>query len=591
MIDDINEIRALATKYSVQQLRNLADLKLLDPIKAVMAGNMINHIQKQNAKPPSTSVAQDLLGIQQPMPMQGQQQPMPPQQASQQPPQQPPQMAQAPAGIEGLPAGDVGNYAGGGIVAFDDGGYVPKYAGADGSVTTSSPVGRGLSKFFGGRTYSPDVTQQLKALDEQYQALAARDRQLNGMFGFQQQTPEQQTESAKVKQQMQEVFQQSQSLKNTQADPAAAPAVDQSAAETARLQRQNTILNPIGRDNNIPPPPLPSGERVPAPPVLTASKPIEPPTLGAFDPNAVKLTGPKMDMPKVEALSTIAKEREAAEAAEGFNKNLTAEQIKRIEDKQKKLEDFESRAGGEALMNFGLGLLGAKRGQEWETVGKSGQAALSAYKSDVKDLRSAKEKLDERSEALRLADNQAKKTNSAADIAKRDAQVAKYDAAKLAVYTAENELTKTQAQVSASVYGAKAQAGATVFSAQLSAQTQREVANLNAKVQQWIYSRPPAEIQTIEGIAQRTGKSFEVAMKEFYQGRYGSRNVLTDEDVLKMATKNLSDRAIVNPTQQQIQQEAAIIKQAYAGIQNGNVGGGGTLQPGPNGTQTYVPRQ
>ena len=591
MIDDINEIRALATKYSVQQLRNLADLKLLDPIKAVMAGNMINHIQKQNAKPPSTSVAQDLLGIQQPMPMQGQQQPMPPQQASQQPPQQPPQMAQAPAGIEGLPAGDVGNYAGGGIVAFDDGGYVPKYAGADGSVTTSSPVGRGLSKFFGGRTYSPDVTQQLKALDEQYQALAARDRQLNGMFGFQQQTPEQQTESAKVKQQMQEVFQQSQSLKNTQADPAAAPAVDQSAAETARLQRQNTILNPIGRDNNIPPPPLPSGERVPAPPVLTASKPIEPPTLGAFDPNAVKLTGPKMDMPKVEALSTIAKEREAAEAAEGFNKNLTAEQIKRIEDKQKKLEDFESRAGGEALMNFGLGLLGAKRGQEWETVGKSGQAALSAYKSDVKDLRSAKEKLDERSEALRLADNQAKKTNSAADIAKRDAQVAKYDAAKLAVYTAENELTKTQAQVSASVYGAKAQAGATVFSAQLSAQTQREVANLNAKVQQWIYSRPPAEIQTIEGIAQRTGKSFEAAMKEFYQGRYGSRNVLTDEDVLKMATKNLSDRAIVNPTQQQIQQEAAIIKQAYAGIQNGNVGGGGTLQPGPNGTQTYVPRQ
>ena len=43
---------------------------------------------------------------------------------------------QAPAGVEGLPAGDVGNYsmAGGGIVAFGDGGDVPGYAGTNGSL-------------------------------------------------------------------------------------------------------------------------------------------------------------------------------------------------------------------------------------------------------------------------------------------------------------------------------------------------------------------------------------------------------------------------------------------------------------------------
>lgn len=590
MIDDINEIRALATKYSVQQLRNLADLKLLDPIKAVMAGNMINHIQKQNAKPPSTSVAQDLLGIQQQMPMQGQQQQqMPPQEMPQQAPQQPPQMAQAPAGIEGLPAGDVGNYAGGGIVAFDDGGRVPGYAGADGSVTTSSPVGRGLSGFFGGRTYSPDVTQQLKALDEQYQALAARDRQLNGMFGFQQQTPAQQAEAAKVKQQMQEVFQQAQSLKNTRADPAAAPAVDQSAAETARLQRQDTILNPIGGDN-IPPAPLPPPRRDAPPPTLTTSKPIEPPTIGEFKP--IKLTG--VDRPPaatVSDLKTIKEIREGQENAEGYDRNLTKKQLDRLEEKQKKLEDFESRAGGEALFNFGLGLLGAKEGQEAQRAGESGKASLEKYTTARKELRLEKEKLDERGEALRLAENQAKKTNSAADVAEFRRQQDKFDAQRMKFYEVESDLAKTGAQVGATVYGAKSQAATSMYTAQLSAQTQRDVAKLSAETQRWVASRPPAEILAIEEVARRTGKPFDQAMKDFYGSRYGARNVLTDEDVLKMATKNLSDRAIVNPTQQQIQQEAAIIKQAYAGIQNGTVGGGGSLQQGANGSFNYVPRQ
>lgn len=472
MINDINEIRALATKYSVQQLKNLADLKLLDPIKAVMAGNMINHIQKQNAKPPSTSVAQDLLGIQQPMPMQGQQQPMPPQQqAPQQPPQQPPQMAQAPAGVESLPAGDVGNYAGGGIVAFAGGGDTDIFG------NPRRIAGRGFA------APDPEVLQQ---------QLQQIESQINSLPPGRARAPlEQQRNALRAKLGME--------IPNASTVPTI-PASEMNSYIQAN-RNLNTALSttPNTLAESSAPPALPSGERVPAPPALTASKPIEPPTLGAFDPNAVKLTGPKLDMPKVEALSTIAKEREAAEAAEGFNKNLTAEQIRRIEDKQKKLEDFESRAGGEALFNFGLGLLGAKQGREFETVGKSGQAALSAYKSDVKDLRAAKEKLDERSEALRLADNQAKKTNSAADIAKRDAQVAKYDAAKLAVYTAENKLTETQAQVSAMTRGQDAQFATSTYATKQAAQTAQE--NQRTQLQ-------------VAGIHAASQKAYALAVKE-----------------------------------------------------------------------------
>jgi hypothetical protein len=461
MINDIHEIQALATKYSVAQLKNLADLKLIDPIKAVMAGNMINHIQKQNAQLPSTTVAQDLLGIQgsgtgtmagTTLGMQGQEQgpTAPPQQA----PQQPPQMAQAPAGIEGLPAGDVGNYAGGGIVAFDDGGRVPGYAGGpvDGSFINTEPqrvAGRGFV------APSTDVLQQ--ALQQVDAAIAAappgrgrsalenRRNELRSRLGG-----------------------------NVSPVATTAPAVDQSAAETARLQRQND-MNPFATDNNVPPPPLPSGDRVAMPSAPIGSKPLEPPKLGDFNPNAIPLTGAtRPPTSKVDTLEAIKKQRETAEEAEGFNKNLTKEQLNRLEEKQKKLDDFESRAGGEALFNFGLGLLGAKRGQEFETAGKSGQAALSAYKSDVKDLRSAKDKLDERAEALRLAENQARKTNSAADIARRDTQEAKFDAQQMEFYKAENKLKETQAQVGATVYSAQEHAKATNYHTQQAALTAQD---------------------------------------------------------------------------------------------------------------------
>jgi hypothetical protein len=122
-IPGIQEIQALAFKYSKAQLANMVQMGMLDPQKATMAGFMRDRIAKEDMKPPTTTVAQDALGIappqEQPMPPQGQ--PMPPQGAPM------PEMA----GLESLPAGNVGEYAGGGIVAFDDGGEVPGYKAGD----------------------------------------------------------------------------------------------------------------------------------------------------------------------------------------------------------------------------------------------------------------------------------------------------------------------------------------------------------------------------------------------------------------------------------------------------------------------------
>jgi hypothetical protein len=119
MFGEINAIRALATKYSKPQLANLVQTGQLEPQKAVLAGMMIDRIAKSAMEPPQTTVAQDVLGA---APTSGQ---MPPgqMQQGQMPPQMPPQNA----GVSGLPSG-INDMAGGGIVAFADGGDVPRFA-------------------------------------------------------------------------------------------------------------------------------------------------------------------------------------------------------------------------------------------------------------------------------------------------------------------------------------------------------------------------------------------------------------------------------------------------------------------------------
>lgn len=139
MLREMQEIRKLALEYSKDDLGRMVQLGLITPQKAMLAGMMIQRVEQQNAKPPQGTVAQNLLGIQPPGAPAGAQQPQMPPQMAQGQPQMPPQGAPAPqppmmaaeGGLMAIPAGNIGEYAGGGIVAFDDGGEVQGYAKGD----------------------------------------------------------------------------------------------------------------------------------------------------------------------------------------------------------------------------------------------------------------------------------------------------------------------------------------------------------------------------------------------------------------------------------------------------------------------------
>ena len=434
MIPGVQEIKALALKYSKKQLANMAQTGLIDPQKAVMAGMMRDRIAKEDMQPPSTTVAQDVLGLapQQQMapqqPQMGMQPPPPMAQARPQPQMPPPQMGApveqppvmaASGGVTSLPV-EMADYAGGGIVAFADRGLVEDEAvydpitGVQISGPAPKPYRRELPP---GTVYEPSL--------------------ISDIFSGPIQTTTTTAPTAPAA-----------------PAPAPLPPVAQSRRNAASgdgsVPRPPTAPN-LGKSTLLDAPTLPTYTPVTAPTIPSA------PTLAAFDPNAVKIKGAELKMPTIDKLEDITKEREKAQKAAGYNKDLTEDQLKRVEGKKGELSDLKSRAGGEALMQFGLGLIGARKGEEGQRVRESGQAALASYKGDMKELRDARDKLDERAEALRVADNQAKKTNSAADIAKRDAQVAKYDAAQLKVYEVESSLAEKNAMVSANVYNTRAQ--------------------------------------------------------------------------------------------------------------------------------------
>jgi len=134
----IDEIRELATKYSKPDLARMVQMGMIDPQKALMAGMMIDRIAKSAIQPPQTTVAQDVLG-QQPTAAQG---------------QVPPGIMAAPGapppstGVAALPS-NMTQMAGGGIVAFDEGGQVSGYA--DGDLVSASEIfRRGLATQPGG---------------------------------------------------------------------------------------------------------------------------------------------------------------------------------------------------------------------------------------------------------------------------------------------------------------------------------------------------------------------------------------------------------------------------------------------------------
>lgn len=401
MFGQIDEIKNLAFKYSKQELGRMVQMGMVDPQKAMMAGMMRDRVSQEDAKPPTTTVAQDVLGtapqMQQPAQPQQPQMGMPQAPA----PQAPTQMA-ATGGVTSLPVHEQ-DYAGGGIVAFAQGGY-NEYGENPDDVTYDSPA---LDEIIGGlfdsnyRPYRPPV------------AAAAAPK--NG-----------------------QIF-----PSKTDAVPEPTKFIDATTKSA-----------------------------LPPPPVANPAVRVGTPRLPSFQEPSGKINVQEFTAKPVQELKDIRSEKENYYKDLGIDPDVYNKMIEKEEGKRGEFGKRKEEAKGEFLMNLGLGIATSKRGREAEGASEGASRGLASYKESMKDVRAAEEKLDDRINSFRLADQQAKKTGADSDIAKRDHQADLVEAAKAKTVEAKNAAASKEAEVGASLYHTK-----------MSAQTQLQVAQMHTAAQ------------------------------------------------------------------------------------------------------------
>jgi len=435
----LSEIKNLAFKHSKQELGRMVQMGLVDPQKAMLAGMMRDRISKEDTKPPVTTVAQDLLAPPE-MPPQmpagaPQEMGMPPEA----PPMAPDQMMAA-GGLSSIPVHNIGNFAGGGIIAFDDGGEVDmSNGGYDGNYNASyasfnDPIGQGVDGFADGGhipRYNGNPADGSRVMYDNAKVTESGgfrfpSGSLLGMF------ERRQSPGADAMEELQKLDAQ---IANAPPGPMrdrliqtrqfvanrAAAANTQNFMEpkpTGVAALSNNAVNVSGPAQSTFPAPAadpaaaaaaaaaanantrPGAPRMPAPPPLP---PIGETKLGAAE-------GYKM--PAAEDIKGALNAQAEADKLAGVDTSIYDKLSADFEGKKGKLGERKKEAVGMALMQAGIGLFGAKQGQEFSALSESGQKALAGLAASNEKIREYEDKLEDKQRDLALAKNDYARTKS-----------------------------------------------------------------------------------------------------------------------------------------------------------------------------------
>lgn len=503
MFGEINAIRELATKYSKPQLANLAQTGQIEPQKAVLAGMMIDRIAKSAMQPPQTTVAQDVLS---PQPAQ-----MPPM-AQGQPPQMPPQMPRpamaANGGLMGMmPYSDgvaalhsgLHDMAGGGIVAFADGGDVPGYA--EGTLTSSraDPAMR----------INPLV--QSRRDQTRYQILAdeLKDAQRRMLRG----DPSAEADFKAIQREMRSV------KPAPTADAGIGALIPSAQAATPTAAKAPTSTAPSAEEEAVYD--IETGVQISGPSRAKESSmaTMSPAEIAAkvVDPNykpyraSTKATTPattaapaaakppvKMDVPPVETPTTTeAPEENIKPPAEiqasqikvpsetdfgkeygdtqsaykqaGVDVDMYKNMMSELDTKKAGFAKKKEQALGAAMLAFGLDLAGARQGQVFQQMSSGGQKALGMYMNSMDKIADNEDKLDNLKSQLRMAENNFKRTGADSALTQVRARKDRIEQIETKNVEMKQRAAEHQATVAASVYHTD-----------IASKTQRDVAGAQA---------------------------------------------------------------------------------------------------------------
>lgn len=260
-----------------------------------------------------------------------------------------------------------------------------------------------------------------------------------------------------------------------------------------------------------------AAEKKPVPPggVANLLRPqatgISPYTVEEYTPEAIK-------SPNAFDRAKYNEERKQAMIDAGVDPEFYGKQVAKNEEDRQKLKDERTDAGWTAALRAGLGMMGGKSQNPWTNIAEGATAGLTQYGADIKDIKSEEK-------ALRAADD---KLAEAQYLQGRgDAEGALKAMKEREALIASVDAMNVQARnVSKTAYiGDKNKASAAVFSAEQAANEGRldrasreAVAAASAKTQLAVSNMDPAEVRTAAAYAKSKGVTLDQALMDLKLG-------------------------------------------------------------------------
>jgi hypothetical protein len=199
------------------------------------------------------------------------------------------------------------------------------------------------------------------------------------------------------------------------------PMTEAEVAEAARIRQEIQDVSKLPPIKRPAPAPAPAAEAPPAPKVAEkpAEKPVAKEEMGPARPSTLdRLRNVGLEEPKELSAKEALAEQEAAFTELGVDKDLFTKIRQDYEGNRGKFKDRADKAAGHALMMFGAGLLGARRGAEFETAGRAAQQSLMMYMDTMDKLSDREEKLNQALRELSVSEDQYKRTRAESSLAR-----------------------------------------------------------------------------------------------------------------------------------------------------------------------------
>jgi hypothetical protein len=166
-----------------------------------------------------------------------------------------------------------------------------------------------------------------------------------------------------------------------------------------------------------------------------------------------KIDPQQITVPDATSLKTERERREGAYSEAGVDTNMYKEMMAEVASRKEGGAKKREQALGMALMMTGLGLAGARRGKEFETLSGAGRQALAQFQGTMDNIVANEDKLDNMVRELKMAENNYKKTGAESDLARMRAREDKIEAIGIKNMELKNAAKLESAKLAVTKYG------------------------------------------------------------------------------------------------------------------------------------------